>query len=76
MKWDLVIIFFTIYNCISIPYEVSFSKGFSDHITITILEHTIDFLFFVDILFNFRTTYINEKTGFEIGEPKKIGMEL
>jgi hypothetical protein len=32
----------------------------------------IDLLFFIDILFNFRTTYTDSSTGDEIGNPKKI----
>lgn len=32
----------------------------------------IDFLFFMDIIFNFRTTYVNSKTGTEVISPKKI----
>lgn len=42
MRWDLVIIVFTLYNCINIPYEVAFSKGFSDHVAVVILDYCID----------------------------------
>jgi len=36
------------------------------------LNNVIDFTFLVDILINFRTTYINQSTGDEISEPKMI----
>ena len=32
----------------------------------------IDFLFGVDIILNFRTSYINQRTGEEVLDPKKI----
>ena len=74
LRWDLLIILFTIYNCISIPYEVAFGAGFSDSIVMTIFDHTIDFLFFMDVIFNFRTTYINQKTGSEVVNPRTIAI--
>jgi len=74
LRWDLIVILFTLYNCISIPYETAFSAGFSDHVTVKILDYLIDFLFFVDILFNFRTIFVNSKTGIEITSPKKIAL--
>lgn len=72
LRWDLIVIFFALYNCVSIPYEVAFSGGFSDHISMTILDYIIDVCFFMDIVFNFRTTYVNSKTGTEVISPKKV----
>ena len=66
LRWDLIVIFFALYNCVSIPYEVAFESGISNHITITIFDYIIDFCFFLDIVFNFRTTYVNSKTGTEV----------
>ena len=66
LRWDLCVILFTLYNCVSIPYEVGFEGGFSDNVAIVVLDYFIDFLFGLDIIFNFRTTYVNSKTGTEV----------
>jgi hypothetical protein len=34
----------------------------------------IDFIFLIDIIFNFRTTYVNSLNGLEVLEPKKIAI--
>jgi hypothetical protein len=34
----------------------------------------VDATFYVDIIFNFRTTFINEKTGLEINKGKLIAL--
>lgn len=61
----MIVIFFTLYNCVSIPYEVAFEGGFSDSIAIVILDYFIDVLFGIDIIFNFRTTI--ESSGSDTG---------
>ncbi len=71
MRWDLIVILLALYNCVSIPFEVAFGN-ISDHISLAIFEYCIDVLFFLDVIFNFRTTYINAKTGTEINDWKKI----
>lgn len=71
MRWDLVVILLALYNCVSIPFEVAFGN-ISDHVVMEIFEYGIDVLFFVDVIFNFRTTYINPKTGTEVISGKKI----
>ena len=72
LRWDLIIILFTVYNCISIPYEVAFNASFSDSVVMVVVDHTIDVMFFMDVIFNFRTTYINQKTGSEVIDGKTI----
>jgi hypothetical protein len=37
-----------------------------------IINSIIDFVFLMDIFVNFRTSYINPRTGDEVFEPKKI----
>ena len=71
MRWDLIVIFLALYNCVSIPFEVAFGN-ISDHIALAIFEYVIDVLFFLDVVFNFRTTYINPKTGTEVTDWKFI----
>lgn len=70
MKWDMFVMLLALWNCISIPFDVAFEPEM--HIIYTIFEHFIDFCFSLDIVIAFRTTYINNKTGFEVVEGKKI----
>ena len=69
MRWDLLVILLALYNCVSIPFEVAFGS-ISDHVAMVIFEYTIDVLFFADVLFNFRTTFV--KSGTEVVSGKKI----
>ena len=72
LRWDLLVIFFALYNCVSIPFEVAFEQGFAEHVTIIIFDYMIDVCFFLDIVFNFRTTYVNSKTGTEVISSNKV----
>jgi len=75
MRWDLLIIILALYNCVSIPFEVCYDSKFTTHVLLTIYEYFIDVLFFLDIIVNFRTTYINSKTGVEVTSGCKIAMK-
>lgn len=72
MNWDLIVMLLAIYNCVSIPFAVAFepetSAGFEAW------ERILDVLFGLDVIFNFRTTFVNSKTGLEITDPKKIAL--
>lgn len=72
MNWDLLIIVLALYNCIMIPLGLAFSKDINDSQTINIIERIVDVFFLLDIVLNFRTTYINPKTNIEIIEPMKV----
>jgi hypothetical protein len=61
MRWDLLVIFLTIWNCLSIPFFVAFP--IDENIIMNVFDKLIDFMFFLDIVFNFFTTYINLKTN-------------
>ena len=74
MYWDLLIIALALYNCVSIPFEVAFRTSFTNHWSLKVINYIIDFLFFFDIVVNFRTTYINQKTGSEVTSAKKIAI--
>lgn len=67
-KWDVIIIFFSLYNCIELPMEIAFNwRVLHDKHNLTErVNNVIDFLFFIDIVMNFRTTYFNDRTGEEI----------
>ena len=70
MNWDLFVMLLAFWNCISIPFTVAFEPGSS--LGYSIVERFIDVCFGLDILFNLRTTYVNEKTGLEVADQKRI----
>jgi hypothetical protein len=70
MNWDLFVMLLALYNCISIPFTVAFEPDTND--AFNGWERVVDVCFALDLLFNFRTTYINEKTGFEICDNKRV----
>ena len=52
------------FNCFTIPYNVAYDTQQST--ILNVINAIIDFLFFIDILINFRTTYIDIKSGEEV----------
>ncbi len=72
MRWDLIVILLALYNCVSIPFEVAFATKLTNHWIMTILNYCVDVIFFLDVILNFRTTFINPKTGTEVIKAKKI----
>ena len=72
LNWDLLIIIFAVYNCITIPINLTFSKGQDGHIGYYVLERFIDAIFIGDIILNFRTTYVDTSKNIEIVNPKRI----
>ena len=75
MRWDLLIIILALYNCLSIPYEVCYGAAFTESVGLDVFEYSIDVLFILDILINFRTTYVNTKTGVEVTSGFKIALK-
>lgn len=53
---------------------LAFRPVYSDTQANFVFETLIDIIFFCDIIFNFRTTYIDQNTGEEIYDYKKIGL--
>jgi hypothetical protein len=70
MKWDIFVILLAIWNCISIPFDVSFEPDMGAFYAN--VEQFIDLCFGLDILIAFRTTFIDQKTGFEVIDNKKM----
>ncbi len=61
-----------IYNCLMIPFVVAFEPENSE--ALNGWERFVDVSFGLDIIVNFRCTFVNEKTGFEICSNKKVAM--
>lgn len=73
MRWDLFIILLVLYNCILIPFELAFQEKYESPVQEN-LGYVVDLMFVMDIIFNFRTTFINEKTGNEVVKWKEISL--
>lgn len=71
--WDLFIIIVAIYNCFSIPLKIAFDPPTLQSAAFETADNIIDFLFVLDIMVAFRTTYYDMETGDEIFDPKKTG---
>ena len=69
LRWDLFIIVLSVYQAIIIPMEITFGidgfDAFRSPYKIT-LDSLIDVVFFIDIIFRFRTTFIDPISGEEI----------
>jgi CRP-like cAMP-binding protein len=70
--WDLVVISMAVYTSITTPFFLAFNPSWSSSIGTILIDWIVNIIFIIDIGVNFRTTYINTKTGKEIWEPKLI----
>jgi len=59
----------SIYNCFTVPFFVAFRPDTG--ITFEIANTLIDFIFMLDIVLNFFTTYVN-RNGEEVTDKKMI----
>ena len=66
IKWDLFVMILATWNCFAIPFNAAFSPDFMESIPIEVFNALIDLLFMVDVFINFRTSFINSKTGEEV----------
>ena len=62
IAWDLFVMMLALWNCVTIPYDVSFEPD--KHTIFTILEVLVDIFFAIDICLTFRTSFV-DATGFE-----------
>lgn len=66
LAWDLLIIVFSIYQSFTIPIELSFGPDFFNRVEMRTLDSFIDLVFTLDIIFRFRSTYIDPISGEEV----------
>jgi hypothetical protein len=71
-QWDIVVIFFAVFNSIFLPLELAFRPVFLESSWMMYINHCIDFCFFVDIIVTFNTSYIHPMTGEEVRNRKSI----
>ena len=75
MKWDLLIILLALYNSIFVPIELAVKPKFlKDNQFMDVMSLFIDFVFFMDIVIHFKTSFINHATGDEVLNSKKIAV--
>ncbi|XP_069504986.1 voltage-gated delayed rectifier potassium channel KCNH8 isoform X2 [Ambystoma mexicanum] len=71
--WDWLILLATFYVAVTVPYNVSFigNDDLSTTRSTTVSDISVEILFIIDIILNFRTTYVS-KSGQVIFEAKSI----
>lgn len=74
VRWDLLIMILSLFNCFTVPIEVAFEPEFMQNSTIQITNFVIDFIFLCDIVLAFRTVYVDSK-GAEVKEPLNIAIQ-
>ena len=72
VRWDVIIMIFSIWNSITSPIEIAFKPPEFARTDMVTANYAIDILFLVDIVLNFRTSYTNALAGDEILDPKMI----
>jgi len=72
VNWDLLIIFLAVYSCFIVPIQVAFEPSFASSLFFQIPDLSVNVIFLLDIVINFRTTYIHPKTGKEVINLKTI----
>ncbi len=58
IRWDLMIIFLVLYNCIQIPLGIAWEERF-ESFGLEVFGYIVDIAFLTDLILNFRTTFIN-----------------
>lgn len=59
IRWDLLIMILSLFNCFTIPIEVAFETPFMKSPAVQVFNYIIDIIFFMDICIAFRTVYID-----------------
>lgn len=73
-RWDILIIIISLWVCFTLPVQLAFEPDFLDSSGNLIFNDMIDVLYGLDILLNFRTSYINTMTGDEVIDPKMVAL--
>ncbi|XP_022788288.1 potassium voltage-gated channel subfamily H member 6-like [Stylophora pistillata] len=82
--WDWFVLALVLYTSIEIPYKAAFltkdvqRKGVWEKINAgeprEVVNLLVDLMFIIDILINFRTTYVDKTSDMVISTPKKIAV--
>lgn len=61
VKWDMMIMLLSLFNCFSVPLAVAFQPTTFEANAFVIINFIIDFCFFCDIIVTFRTSFIDDQ---------------
>ena len=78
LRFDFFTCILVLFDCIFIPFKVSFGLQFMGQKAksqIEIVEYFIDSIFFLDLILGFCRAYINEKTGDHVTSHKLIAIK-
>ena len=70
--FEIFVIILAIYNCFGIPFEICFKPEVMENTSFLILNTIIDFIFLIDIIVQFKTTYYDPLSGDEIFDKEII----
>ena len=73
--WQLIVIVFAMYNSVTIPIAIFYGDHGPSLIssnTIAFIDAMVDFIFLIDIIITFRTTYLDTDLGKEETDTHKI----
>ena len=74
IKWEILVMLLAIWNWFWVPFDAAFSPNFANSIEMELFNSFIDLLYMFDIFINFRTSYIEARTGEEIFDLKRIAV--
>jgi hypothetical protein len=72
LRWDFVIITLAVYQAVTIPISIAFAPDDFSSPTMKTIDSLIDLVFVMDIVLNFRTSFIESVNGEEILDPYAI----
>lgn len=72
LRWDFVIITLAVYQAVTIPISIAFEPDDFNSPTMKTIDSMIDLVFVIDIVLNFRTSFIESVNGEEILDPYAI----
>jgi hypothetical protein len=75
--WDWIVLLLVIYTAIEVPYNVAFilpmyKKVHLKNNALEIINLHVDIMFIIDVVINFRTTYVQGRSAKVVCDPKKI----
>ena len=71
-NWDVFIIIITLLYAIFMPFQTAFNPDQELQLQFRLFLILINIFFILDLVVNFRTTFVDTKTGVEVFEPNKI----
>jgi len=64
--WDIIIIIFAIINAVILPLDIAFTDQIHEIPFLLILDEITIYVFLLDVIIGFNTSYINVQSGEEI----------